>query len=293
VSRARSVLVVVSTLVVCAGCSLRHSEAGRASSIDRAQFGSVRAGAPHSSTAATLEAGDEVLSAALFEVAVSPSAARHLRIAERYRELGILDAAYDHYVRARELEPKSGEPYEGLARVWRDWGFFDRALGEAMRSVHQAPSLATAHNTLGTIQMALGNGAEARRSFEKAVGLEPTAAYALNNLCYLSFLEGAATRAFAECRAALAVDPGMMAARNNLALLYATAQRDDLAQREFVAAGGPAAAAYNLGLVHFAARQYDAASRAFDMAARQRPSWAAPRERARIARALAAKAGGR
>jgi tetratricopeptide (TPR) repeat protein len=275
-------------LVVCAGCALRQSEA-RGGGVDRSTLGKLRAPA-RSSTAPTLEAGDEVLSAALFEIAVSPSAARHLRIAERYRELGILDAAYDHYLRARDLEPNSGEPYEGLARVWRDWGFSDRALGEAVRGVHNAPASPVAHNTLGTIHMALGNRADARRSFERAVALDPAAAYALNNLCYLSFLEGATADAFAACRSALAVDPGMMSARNNLALIYAAGQRDDLAQREFLAAGGPAAAAYNLGLVHLAARQYDAAARAFDMAARQRPSWAAPRERARVTRALAAKA---
>jgi Flp pilus assembly protein TadD len=283
VARGGGLLVVVYALVVCAACGAHRPDLIRAGSPERSTVGASRA--------STLEAGDEVLSAALFEVAVSPSAARHLRIAERYRELGILDAAYDHYARARDLEPGSSEPYEGLARVWRDWGFPDRALGEAVRAVDKAPSSAAAHNTLGSILVTIGNRVEARRAFERALRLDPGAAYALNNLCYLSFLDGAGAQAFTECRAAIAADPGMMAARNNLALVYAAAQRDDLAHSEFVAAAGPAAAAYNLGLVHLAAGNYDAAARAFDLAARQRPSWSAPRDRARATRALAAKAG--
>jgi Flp pilus assembly protein TadD len=232
-----------------------------------------------------------VLSAALVEVAVAPTASLHLRIAERYRALGILDAAFDHFAHARELSPKRGEPYEGLARVWRDWGFLDRALGDAVRGVHYAPSSAAAHNTLGTILMAVGHRVDARRSFARAVALDAQAAYALNNLCYLSFLEGVPAQAVDECRAAITADPALSSARNNLALLYAVAQRDDLAEREFLSAGDPVAATYNLGLVHLAAGRYDLATRAFDAASRQRPSWPAPRERARLTRALAAKAG--
>jgi Tfp pilus assembly protein PilF len=290
VPRGGRVLVVVCTLVVCAGCALRQRGDHPTALSGQSPAAITRAASVHATSAGSLEAGDPILSVALLEVAVAPSPALHLRIAARYRELGILDAAYDQYEHARALAPNSGEPYEGLARVWRDWGFPDRALGDAIRSVHHASSSATAHNTLGTILMALGHGKDARRSFQRAVALDGAAAYAFNNLCYLSFLEGAAAQAFAECRTALAVDPDMIAARNNLALLYAAARRNDLAHREFLAAGDPVAAAYNLGLVHLAARQYGAAAHAFDTASRQRPSWAAPRQRARFSRALAAKA---
>lgn len=280
-------------LVVCTGCSL-HRHDDRYSRRHESTPHTPRAGAPKTDTsfATTLEASDATLSALLLEVGVVPRAATHLRIAERYRELGILDAAFDHYVRARDLAPKNAAASEGLARVWRDWGFPERAAGEATRSVYYAPLWAAAHNTLGTILTRLGRGGDARREFERAVALDRQAAYALNNLCYLSFREGDVSQAFAECRAALAIDPGMTPARNNLGLLYATLKRDDLAEHEFLAAGDAAAAAYNIGLVHLAEKRYDVATQAFDAASRQRPAWSAAHQRASKTRALAAKARG-
>jgi len=138
----------------------------------------------------------------------------------------------------------------------------------------------------------MGRGEEARRAYERALALDPRAAYVLNNLCYLSFLEGEIAAAVTECQAALKVDPGLAPARNNLALAYAADQRDDLAQREFLAASNVAAGWYNIGLVDLAEKRYARASSAFAVAQMQRPSWAAAGERARKARILAQKAGG-
>jgi Flp pilus assembly protein TadD len=290
VLRGGRVGVVALMLFVCAGCALRHTTPGSRRPDSAATRNGAGAGTD-AGAAATLEARDPVLSAALFEVSVAPNSARHLQIADRYRELGILDAAFDHYQRARDLTPQDARASEGLARVWRDWGFPDRALGDAARAVYYAPTWAASHNTMGTILTALGRGADARRAFDRAVGLDTRAAYAFNNLCYLSFLEGATAQAFVECRAALAIDPVMASARNNLALIYAASQRDDLAEREFLAAGDAAAAAYNIGLVHLAEKRYDDAWQAFVSAARQRPAWAAARDQATRTRALAAKAG--
>jgi tetratricopeptide (TPR) repeat protein len=282
--------VVALTVVVCAGCALRGG-ADPSRRLDGAAGSAHGATAGGVGAASTLEAHDPVLSGALIEVAVAPTSERHLRIAERYRELGILDAAFDHYVRARGIAPHDARAYDGLARVWRDWGFPDRALAEAARAIHYAPDWPVSHNTSGTILAALGRGPDARRAFERALALDARATYAHNNLCYVSFLEGDAPKAFSDCRAALSIDPTMAAARNNLALIYAAARRDDLAEREFLAAGDTAAAAYNIGLVHLAEKRYDEAWHAFIAAARQRPAWAAAREQAARTRALAAKSG--
>jgi Flp pilus assembly protein TadD len=157
--------------------------------------------------------------------------------------------------------------------------------------VHYAPYSATAVNTLGTVLSATGHVVEARRAYERALALDAHAAYALNNLCYLSFLEGDIASALSECQAALAVDPRLVPARNNLALAYAALQREDLALREFLAAGDAAVASYNIGIVHTAEGRYEVAAKAFDEASRERPSWGAARARARKTRALAAKAG--
>lgn len=172
---------------------------------------------PKQALAPTLESTDQKLAAALFALASAPSAAAHLNVAERYLELGVTDAAFDHFFEARRLDRTDAAAYEGLARLWRDWGFPQLGLPDASRAVYYAPSSPTAHNTLGTLLAAMGRGADARRSYERTIALDPQAAYAWNNLCHLSIAEGEPARAVDECRAALALDPGLGPARDNLA----------------------------------------------------------------------------
>jgi tetratricopeptide (TPR) repeat protein len=240
--------------------------------------------------ASTIEGSDQILSAAMLQLRIAPTAELYRRVAERYRELRILDAAYDNYMRARQREPNDPVAYDGLARIWRDWGFPQRALGEATRSVYLGPYWPAAHNTLGTILAALGDYQEARRAYERALALEPDAAYVLNNLCYLSFVSGQLTDAASRCRQALDREPSLAAARNNLALVYMAEHRDDLARQTFMAGGDASAAFYNLGIARLADRRYKSASEAFEAANLQRPVWTAALERARDARARAASA---
>ena len=174
----------------------------------------------------TVETSDPALAGALKRLSIAETPELHLIVAERYRDLGILDMAHDHFLRASQLDGAGAAAYEGLARIWRDWGFPQLGLADASRAVYYARSSASAHNTLGTVLAALGHRGEARREYERAVELDPRAAYALNNLCYLSFLEGDALRALAECRAALAIDPELTAARETLASLELREARD-------------------------------------------------------------------
>lgn len=167
----------------------------------------------------TIEGRDPLLSAALMKVALAATAEAHRAVAERYRELGILDMAHDHFLSATQLDRTDASAYEGLARDWRDWGFPQLGIGDASRAVYYAPASASAHNTLGTLLAAIDHVREARRAYERALQIDPRAAYALNNLCYLSYLEGDTSRARAECQAALAVDPALIAARETLASL--------------------------------------------------------------------------
>ncbi|HVQ15092.1 MAG TPA: tetratricopeptide repeat protein [Vicinamibacterales bacterium] len=240
--------------------------------------------------AVRVETQDPELASALATLTIAQSSAQHRRVAERYYRLRILDSAYDHFLRATVLDPNDGVAFEGLARIWRDWGFAERGLGDASRAVHFAPSLPAAHNTLGRILLTLGRYDDARQAFERTLALDPAAAYAFNNLCYLSLLEGDFTLAATHCQAALDADPDFIPARNNLALSYAVSQREDLALREFIATGDPAAAAYNMGLVRQAEGDYAAAAKAFDEASRKRPAWSAARMKARQTHRLAAAA---
>ena len=229
----------------------------------------------------TLETRDPAIAAELLLVSSQPTAERYRSLAERYRERGVLDAAYRNFNRAIALNPHDGAAYEGLARVWRDWGLPALALGDAHRATYYAPQSASARNTYGTVMQALGHYHAARAAYEAAIRLEPQAAYAVNNLCYLAFIGGRLDTAIETCRKAIELDPTMTAARNNLALAFAAAGRIDLARTEFVNAGDRASALYNSGIVYLAAGDYRSALDAFDEASKARPAFQLARERAR------------
>jgi tetratricopeptide (TPR) repeat protein len=235
-----------------------------------------------------LEARDPGLAAALVMLAARPSPAAHLAVADRYRELGVADAAYRHYNAAAKLDPREAAAYDGLARTWRDWGFPDLALGDAHRALFHAPDSAAAHNTLGTVLQALGRPDDARASYQRALRSDPGAAYAVNNLCYLAFLEGQLDTAVKTCRKAIDLDPGLRAARNNLGLTQAAEGDVELATATLMDTDDRAAGLFNTGIVFMARREYRRAAAAFDAASRARPAFQDARRRATQARQYAA-----
>lgn len=235
--------------------------------------------------AETLEARDPALAADLLRLQAAPTAEQHRAIADRYRELGVLDAAYRHYNTALALNPRDAEAYEGLARVWRDWGLPQLAVGDAHRATFYAPQSASARNTYGTIMQALGRYADARAAYELASTLEPEAAYAASNLCYLAFVNGRFDDAVGQCTKALRLDPSLTAARNNLALTFAATGRMDIARSQFLEAGDTASGFYNTGIAYLASGDERAALAAFDAASRARPTFNISRERAAQIRA--------
>ena len=168
---------------------------------------------PASNLLPTVESTDRPLSAALLRLAAVPTPAAHMAVGDRYRALGILDMAYEHY-RARVAARSHGRgrlrgPRAHLARL----GISGAGHGRRVtRGLSTRPASASAHNTWGTVLAATGHRDDARRQYERAVELDAGAAYAWNNLCYLSFLDGDDDRAAAECRTALSVDPGLTAA---------------------------------------------------------------------------------
>jgi Flp pilus assembly protein TadD len=231
-----------------------------------------------------LESQDRELMAALAAAAAEPTARHLVDVAAIYHQHGLLERAYDYHRRALRVDSRDAGAHEGLARVWRDWGLPQLAIADAQRAVFYAPASASARNTLGTILQALGQRDAARRAYRVALALDPQAAYAFNNLCYLSFLGGRQQQAIEECQTAVRLDPSLTAARNNLALAYAATGRPDLARREFAAAGGPAATAYNMGIVYASQAQFADAAHEFEMAYAMSPPFFEAARRAIAAR---------
>jgi tetratricopeptide (TPR) repeat protein len=243
--------------------------------------------APKGEPTPTAETADRELKIARASVALAPTPEHYVDAGRAYHRLGLLNQAYEHYAHALRLNPREADAYEGLARVWRDWRRPDLALPDAQRAVYLAPYSAAAENTRGTVLQALSLRKEARAAYRLALALEPAAAYALSNLCYLSFVEGNTRQAIDECRAALRIEPDLAAAHNNLALTYAAIGRLDVAEVEFARAGSRATAAYNMGVVHLARKEYDAAAEQFAAARDADPALIEADRRARDARRLA------
>jgi tetratricopeptide (TPR) repeat protein len=230
--------------------------------------------------AETLETRDPGIAAELLRLSSAPTAAGHMALGERYRERGVLDAAYRHFNHAIALNRRDATAHEGLARVWRDWGLPQLALGDAHRAAFYAPQSAAARNTYGTVMQALGRYDEARAAYELASWLDPKAGYAVNNLCYLAFLGGRMDTAIETCTRALKLDPSLTAARNNLALAFASDGRMDLARTHFLDADDRASGLYNTGIMYLASGDDRNALAAFDAASRARPTFNIARERA-------------
>jgi len=164
--------VAVALFVVCVpGCSL-HTRPAAARPVQKA-------------IGVTVEAQDPALAAALVRLALIPTPEHHRGVADEYRRLQVLDAAFDHLSAATRLDPRDAAAYDARARIWRDWGFPELGMGDSARAVFYAPRSAAAHNTRGTLLAATGLTEEARREFEAALALDPDASFARANLCRL------------------------------------------------------------------------------------------------------------
>ncbi len=136
----------------------------------------------------TVEARDRALASALLKLRLAPSAAQHRAVADEYRRLGILDAAFDQLTAATRIDRRDAAAYDARARIWRQWGFPLMGVADANRAIFYAPKSASAHNTLGTLLAAAGQFEGARRAFERALTLDPTAVFARDNLSRLDRL---------------------------------------------------------------------------------------------------------
>ena len=134
---------------------------------------------------------------------------------------------------------------------------------------------------------ALGRPHEAEAVFAKALGIDPTAGYALNNLCYAAIL-ATDPEAVEACRRATRASPDSRAAVNNLGLALGLTGELELAREQFGEAGTAAEAAYNMGIVHLARRDFKQADAAFSQAILLNPQAKNARRRLEQVRAAAA-----
>ncbi len=167
----RSVVVGLVVSVCVSGCSM-HARPADSRPVAKAMGG-------------TVESLDPMLSSALLRLAALETPEHHRAVADEYRRLHILDAAFDHLSAATRLDPRDAAAYDARARIWRDWGFPQLGMADSARAVFYAPQSAAAHNTRGTLLAAAGFTAEARVEFARALAIDPNATFARTNLCRL------------------------------------------------------------------------------------------------------------
>jgi tetratricopeptide (TPR) repeat protein len=164
----------------------------------------------------TLEIDNRSLAASLGDLARTPTAAAHRRVAVEYLRAGVRDAAAEHYSAAIVLSPRDSASYEMRARIWRDCGFPGNGLADAYRAIYFAPLSPAPHNTLGTLFHRLGRFPAARAQYEEALRIDSDAGYARVNLCSLDLAEGLPAQAVDSCSRAVAQDAASNIARRNL-----------------------------------------------------------------------------
>ena len=142
----------------------------------------AQAARPKAANAVTIESHAGELRDALAALRAGPTPSAHLRVAEAYRNAGVLDQALDHFDFALKQDSKAAAAYDGRARIWREWGLPGLGMGDASRAVFFAPDSASARNTLGTLLAAIADCDGARSAYGQALTLDPAAAYARVNL---------------------------------------------------------------------------------------------------------------
>jgi tetratricopeptide (TPR) repeat protein len=232
----------------------------------------------------TIEQLDPRLATALTALQVARSPANYRDVAAQYARLHIIDAADKYLTAAIEIDRDDPASYDARARLYRDAGFPGMGLGDAYRAWHLSSTAGTA-TTMGTLFEGMRQLTHAREWYRKALTLSPDAWYALNNICHLDTVEARRT-AVTSCTRALAAAPGSAVAQNNLALAFAVAGDLDQAREHFAAAGGDTAAAYNMGIIFMAKRQYEDAATEFRAAWQASPS---KRVADRLAQAMASQ----
>jgi tetratricopeptide (TPR) repeat protein len=232
----------------------------------------------------TIEQLDPQLASALAALQLDHSPANYRDVAAQYARLHIVDAADKYLTTAIEIDRDDPASYDARARLFRDAGFPGMGLGDAYRTWNLSPT-AEAATTMGTLFEGMKQLNHAREWYRKALTLSPDAWYALNNICHLDTLEARRT-AVLSCTRALAAAPGSAVAQNNLALAFAVAGDLEKAREHFAAAGDGSAAAYNMGIIYMAKRQFEDAATEFRAAWQANPS---KRVADRLAQAMASQ----
>jgi Flp pilus assembly protein TadD len=199
-------------------------------------------------------------------------AARGLAAAYLGRKLYF--SAFELYRDIQAKHPGDVGAALALAEIWDVWRDYSVARQQVERALAGAPESVAALELGGRIHLHAGRLDEALLAFNSALLFEPDNAAVLNNAGYAYLLQEKWVPARAYFERALALEPSILEAQNNLGVVLAHLGDHTGALRRFMAAGAPAAAHNNLGVVYLAQKRWVQAQEAFRQALAIEPGYA-------------------
>ena len=152
----------------------------------------------------------------------------HVQLGYRKLGFGDLQAAYDHFAEALEIDGSSAPALIGMAEVLRAQGRADEAVETAARALREAPDDAGAHLAMTEALVAAGRAPEAVGHGKRALEINPGYAGARTVLGMALAAAGESDQAIAELERALADNPADADAHEQLGrLLIRRGDRED------------------------------------------------------------------
>lgn len=140
----------------------------------------------------------------------------HANLALLFVELGNLDAAFEHSLKAIQIKPTCADAHYTLALVYQYRGQIDKAIKHYYKAIRFALDYLPAYDKLGLILYKQGKGDKAVELYRKGVRLMPDSALVHHNLGFFLGRQGHRQEAIKELRIALQIDPNSPGTRKVL-----------------------------------------------------------------------------
>jgi Tfp pilus assembly protein PilF len=145
----------------------------------------------------------------------------HLGIGRVLSDQGRTVEAYDHFLKAAQLQPDSAAAQYMLGATALRLGRADEAIGALTRAVELQPSLAEARHSLAFVLAQQGRRPEAIAHYQEAVRLQPGVAALHNDFGLALYDERRVAEAQARFEEAVRLKPDLAGPHNNLGIALA------------------------------------------------------------------------
>ena len=160
----------------------------------------------------------------------SDNALAHNNLGNAYKEIGMFEKAKTSYRQAIEIDPLHAGPYYNLSTIYSDVeGKDDKAVALLNTAIELSPNFPKPYHKLGLIYLDRGENRKAIALLNKALKLNPDDPQIYHIFGYAYIQSGDQKKAEAMYKKAIEVNPNYVEAYHDLAIIYASAEKYDLA----------------------------------------------------------------